>query len=73
MDLKETGKKLKPFAPVLSVAVVASCVAGSLGGYQPPVYAAQEQTDFVKEETTKSEEFRIQSLFHFLLTHFLYT
>lgn len=55
MDLKETGKKLKPFAPVLSVAVVASCVAGSLGGYQPPVYAAQEQTDFVKEETTKSE------------------
>lgn len=56
MDLKETGKKLKPFAPVLSVAVVASCVAGSLGEYQPPVYAAQEQTDFVKEETTKSEE-----------------
>lgn len=56
MDLKETGKKLKPFAPVLSVAVVASCVAGSLGGYQPPVYVAQEQTDFVKEETTKSEE-----------------
>ena len=56
MDLKETGKKLKPFAPVLSVAVVASCVAGSLGGYQPPVYAAQEHTDFVKEETTKSEE-----------------
>lgn len=56
MDLKETGKKLKPFAPVLSVAVVASCVAGSLGGYQPPVYAVQEQTDFVKEETTKSEE-----------------
>ena len=56
MDLKETGKKLKPFAPVLSVAVVASCVAGSLGGYQPPVYAAQEQTDFVKEETTKLEE-----------------
>lgn len=56
MDLKETGKKLKPFAPVLSVAVVASCVAGTLSGYQPPVYAAQEQTNSVKEETTKSEE-----------------
>ena len=41
MDFKETGKKLKPFAPVLSVAVVASCVAGTLSGYQPPVYAAQ--------------------------------
>ena len=49
MDLKETGKKLKPFAPVLSVAVVASCVAGSLSGYQPPVYAAQEQTNSVKK------------------------
>ena len=56
MDLKETGKKLKPFAPVLSVAVVASCVAGTLSGYQPPVYVAQEQTNSVKEETTKSEE-----------------
>lgn len=56
MDLKETGKKLKPFAPVLSVAVVASCVAGTLSGYQPPVYAAQEQTNSVKEETTKPEE-----------------
>ena len=56
MDLKETGKRLKPFAPVLSVAVVASCVAGTLSGYQPPVYAAQEQTNSVKEETTKSEE-----------------
>lgn len=56
MDLKETGKKLKPFAPVLSVAVVASCVAGTLSGYQPPVYAAQEQTNSVKEEITKSEE-----------------
>lgn len=56
MDFKETGKKLKPFAPVLSVAVVASCVAGTLSGYQPPVYAAQEQTNSVKEETTKSEE-----------------
>ena len=45
MDLKETGKKLKPFAPVLSVAVVASCVAGTLSGYQPPVYAVRVQTD----------------------------
>ena len=28
MDIKETGKKLKPFAPVLSVALVTACVAG---------------------------------------------
>ena len=55
MDLKETGKKLKPFAPVLSVAVVASCVAGTLSGYQPPVYAAQEQSETVKDETEKAE------------------
>ena len=60
MDLKETGKKLKPFAPVLSVAVVASCVAGSLSGYQPPVYAAQEQSETVKDETEKAEEQQAQ-------------
>lgn len=54
MDFKETGKRLKPFAPVLSVAVVASCVAGSLSGYQPPVYAAQSQK--VKEETKEEQK-----------------
>ena len=51
MDMKETGKKIKPFAPVLSVALVAACAAGSLSGYQAPVYAAQEAP--VKEEKTK--------------------
>ena len=60
MDLKETGKRLKPFAPVLSVAVVASCVAGSLSGYQPPVYAAQEQSETVKNETEKAEKQQTQ-------------
>ena len=60
MDLKETGKKLKSFAPVLSVAVVASCVAGSLSGYQPPVYAAQEQSETVKDETEKAEKQQTQ-------------
>lgn len=60
MDLKETGKKLKPFAPVLSVAVVASCVAGTLSGYQPPVYAAQEQSETVKNETEKAEKQQTQ-------------
>lgn len=51
MDIKETGKKIKPFAPVLSVALVTACVAGSLSGYQAPVYAAQEAS--VKKEETK--------------------
>lgn len=51
MDIKETGKKIKPFAPVLSVALVTACVAGSLSGYQAPVYAAQEAP--VKKEETK--------------------
>lgn len=56
MDFKETGKKLKPFAPAISVAVVASCVAGSLSGYKPPVYAAQEQTvQEKKEEQTEQQ------------------
>ena len=54
MDIKETGKKIKPFAPVLSVALVTACVVGSLSGYQAPVYAAQEAS--VKKEETKKEE-----------------
>ena len=57
MDIKETGKKLKPFAPVLSVALVTACVAGSLSGYEAPVYAAtQEETKKKKEETKEKKE-----------------
>lgn len=57
MDIKETGKKLKPFAPVLSVALVTACVAGSLSGYEAPVYAAtQEKTPAKKEETKEKKE-----------------
>lgn len=56
MDIKETGKKLKPFAPVLSVALVAACVTGSLSGYQAPVYAAQEVSKNIKEDTQEEEQ-----------------
>ena len=57
MDIKETGKKLKPFAPVLSVALVTACVAGSLSGYEALVYAAtQEETPIKKEETKEKKE-----------------
>ena len=57
MDIKESGKKLKPFAPVLSVALVTACVAGSLSGYEAPVYAAtQEETPVKKEETKEKRE-----------------
>lgn len=57
MDIKETGKKLKPFAPVLSVALVTACVEGSLSGYEAPVYAAtQEETPVKKEETKEKKE-----------------
>ena len=57
MDIKETGKKLKPFAPVLSVALVTACVAGSLSGYEAPVYAAtQEETPGKKVETKEKKE-----------------
>lgn len=66
MDIKETGKKLKPFAPVLSVALITACVAGSLSGYEAPVYAAtQEETPVKKEETKeKKEEKRQQTKEH---------
>ena len=57
MDIKETGKKLKPFAPVLSVALVTACVAGSLSGYEAPVYAAtQEETPVKKEEKKRRKK-----------------
>lgn len=42
MDIKDKEKKIKLFAPALSVALVTACVAGSLSGYEAPVYAAQE-------------------------------
>lgn len=42
MDIKDKGKKIKSFAPALSVALVTACVAGSLSGYEAPIYAAQE-------------------------------
>lgn len=51
MDIKETGKKIKPFAPVLSVALITACVAGSLSGYQAPVYAAQEISEKAKDDS----------------------
>ena len=55
MDIKETGKKLKPFAPVLSVALVTACVAGSLSGYEAPVYAATQEETPIKEETKEKK------------------
>ena len=62
MDIKETGKKLKPFAPVLSVALVTACVAGSLSGYETPVYAAtQEETPAKKGETHAKKEEQMTS------------
>lgn len=56
MDIKETGKKLKPFAPVLSVALVTACVAGSLSGYEAPVYAATQEETPIKEETKRRKK-----------------
>ena len=56
MDIKETGKKIKPFAPVLSVALITACVAGSLSGYQAPVYAAQDISKNIKEDTQEEEQ-----------------
>ena len=56
LDTKETGKKFKPFAPVLSVALVTACVAGSLSGYEAPVYAATQEETPIKEEAKEKKE-----------------
>ena len=63
MDIREMLEKCKPFAPVVSAAVVAACVAGSLYGYKVPVYETkasvedtQEQEDEVPVVKTSTEE-----------------
>ena len=55
MDIKDKGKKIKSFAPALSVALVTACVAGSLSGYEAPVYAAQES----KAEAVDNKEKKV--------------
>ena len=56
MNMKE--KKIKSFAPVLSVALVTACVVGSLSGYKEPVYAAKKTVASEDKEpkTTSSEK-----------------
>lgn len=63
MDIREVIEKCKPFAPVLSAAVVAACVAGSLYGYKVSVYEmnasvgeTQEQQDEVPVVKTSTED-----------------
>lgn len=58
MDMNDKGKKIKSFAPILSVALVTACVAGSLSGYEAPVYAAQktERVEDKVSKTTSSEK-----------------
>ena len=56
--MKEKGKKIKSFAPVLSVALVTACVVGSLSGYKEPAYAAKKTVASEDKEpkTTSSEK-----------------
>ena len=65
MDMREILKKAKVLSPLLSVVLLGACVAGSLSGYEPPVYAAQEdvadtesaeEVEAVVEETEKVTE-----------------
>lgn len=51
MDIREKLKKAKVFAPLLSVILIAACVAGSLSGYEAPIYGVQEES----AESTEQE------------------
>ena len=55
MDIQKKPVKIKPFAPVLSVALVTACVAGSLSGYEAPVYAATQEETPVKKKRQREE------------------
>mgnify|MGYP003210087731 CR=1 FL=1 len=50
MDIREMLEKCKPFAPVVSAAVVAACVAGSLYGYKVPVYETKASVEDTQEQ-----------------------
>ncbi len=54
MDIKDKGKKIKPFAPLLSAGLVMACVAGSLSGYKEPVYASTSSQSDSEEKEEKS-------------------
>lgn len=57
--MREILKKAKVLSPLLSVVLLGACVAGSLSGYEPPVYAAQEDvadTESVEEAEAVVEE-----------------
>lgn len=54
MDIKDKGKRIKPFAPILSVGLVMACVAGSLSGYKEPVYASTLSSSDSEEKEEKS-------------------
>ena len=60
MDIKEIGKKLKPFAPVLSVTLVTACVAGSLSGYEAPVYAATQKKRQKRRKKKKRQQPKVR-------------
>ena len=53
MDIREMIEKCKPFAPVVSAAVVAACVAGSLYGYEAPVYEMKRLWRIHRSRRTK--------------------
>lgn len=57
MDIREKLKKAKVFAPLLSVVLIAACVAGSLSGYEAPIYGAQEEAaDSTEQEAVAASE-----------------
>lgn len=57
MDIREKLKKAKVFAPLLSVVLIAACVAGSLSGYEAPIYGTQEEAeDSTEQEAVAASE-----------------
>lgn len=55
MDKKNSIRKLKPFAPVLSAGLVIACAGASLHGYEAPAYASYTSGDEeVQEEVTNA-------------------
>lgn len=54
MDVKDTVKKLKAYAPAISIVLVAVCTSASLSGYKAPVYAVQESSSDKDDENASN-------------------
>lgn len=56
MEKEKIMKKIKEYAPVASIVLVAACVGTSLGNYTPPTYEVQAKETVNKEQAEQTDK-----------------